>query len=309
MAVDSGGTPQDGTVGGDGAGHADGGEAGEGSVDGGEVGLPAEAEAGEIFAPECMETSTWSNTARVTSIAPAGFDHFGSISANELSVAWTTAAGDVYVADRTSATGSFGTPELLTASDGGSPGLANDRVALDPTATQLIATLADGSSFTTFVRAKAGQPWLAAGADEFKYVSATVAESGGGFSQPVLSADGRSLFYVLVIATNPPVFYESTWDASTKSWNLGNPLPNSDFAITSASQLRRPTGASSDRLTLFFYDEVVGHERAAWRVTATSPFTFFLDLPSVPEAAPNDDCNILYFEGMDSAGQGLFTAQ
>ncbi|MGD0530635.1 MAG: hypothetical protein ABSE49_36210, partial [Polyangiaceae bacterium] len=137
-AVDSGGTPQDGTVGGDGAGHADGGEAGEGSVDGGEVGLPAEAEAGEIFAPECMETSTWSNTARVTSIAPAGFDHFGSISANELSVAWTTAAGDVYVADRTSATGSFGTPELLTASDGGSPGLANDRVALDPTATQLI---------------------------------------------------------------------------------------------------------------------------------------------------------------------------
>jgi hypothetical protein len=304
--ADAGGPRPDGTTGADAMSPGDGGA--EGGREGGETGPAPEAEAGEVFAPECLQSSTWSSLARVTSIAPASFDQFGSISANALSVAWTTAAGEVLVADRTSTTGSFGTPAPVAGADAGSA-LAGDRVALDPTGSELIATLADRSSFTTFVRAGAGQPWASGGADQFKYVSATISESGGAFSQPVLSADGLSLFYVLVIAQNPPVFYESTWDASNKAWNLGNPLPNTDFAIASASQLRRPTGASSDRLTLFFFDEVAGNERAAWRLTPTSPFTFFEDLPNLPEAAPDADCNILYFEGMDAAGEGLFTAQ
>ncbi len=75
-----------------------------------------------------------------------------------------------------------------------------------------------------------------------------------------------------------------------------------------AAQVRRPTGASSDRLTLFFFDEVAGNERAAWRLTPTSPFTRFVDIASLPEAAPDDDCSVVYFHGTDAMGQGLFTA-
>jgi hypothetical protein len=93
-----------------------------------------------------------------------------------------------------------------------------------------------------------------------------------------------------------------------KAWDTGTPLPNPEFAIATASQLRRPTGASGDRRTLFFFDEVTGKERAAWRSSAGAPFDTFVDLPLAPEAVPNANCDTLYFHGMDAAGQGLFTA-
>jgi hypothetical protein len=241
----------------------------------------------------------------VASIAPAGFDRFGAISANARTVAFSTSTGTITIADRPTTADPFGMPQPLNP---GAVALANGRVALEPTGLVLVATLADGSSFASFARSAVGAPFSPSNGKEFAAVAAMRSESGGTFSEPVVSADQQSFFYLLALPNNPPVFYESTWDRGAKAWTTGRALPNPEFAIAGASLRRRPTGASFDDRTLFFFDEVAGHERAAWRSSPAAPFDRFVDLPLVPEAAPDDDCVTLYFHGADTNGQGLFTA-
>jgi hypothetical protein len=294
--------PADGGVDG---GGSDAGGGSDGAVGGNDGGG---GEAGPPRPSACDPSLMWSVVARVPSIAPAGFDQFGSVSSTALTVAWTSSNGAIFVADRTDASSPFGTPAPLSP---GSVALATGRVALITSGRKLIATLANGSSFITFVRPSVGAAWSPSNANEFAWVAAMIAESGGAMSDPVVSADGQSLFYLLTIGTAPgtlPILYESTFDTTTKQWNSGTPLPNQEFAITSASQRRRPTGASIDDRTLFFYDEVSGTERAAWRPSPTAPFDTFVDVAVAPEAAPNANCDTLYFHGTDTAGQGLFTA-
>ncbi len=264
--------------------------------------LPDGAPVGQ---PTCGEADTWSTTARVDSIAATDFVRFGAISALGTTAAWTDATGTIYVADRASNADPFGTPAVL---DPGTTQLSNGRVALTPTGLELVATLADGSSFVGFLRPTIGGAWQQGPGTEFKYLAATISESGGAFSEPVVSGNSLSLFYDLVIDTGPPIFYEAPWDSGLKAWDPGTPLPNPDFTNASAAQIRRPTGASADQRTLFFFDEVAGHERAAWRDSAGSPFDTFVDLPALPEAAPTSNCRTLYYDGMDTMGAGLFTA-
>lgn len=254
----------------------------------------AESEAAPVFPPACPTWGRWSTSARVASIAPAGFDWFGAISADARAVAWTTAAGAVYVADRASPADPFGAPALL---DPGTYSLTSGRVALAPTGLELIATLADGSSFIGFYRASAGAAWSPSAGKEFETVATMRGESGGAFSEPVVSADGSSLFYLLALPNQPPVLYESPWDTSLRQWGLGAALSSPELAMTTAAQVRRATGASSDRLTLFYFDEIAGTERAAWREAPGSPFTMFAALAALPEAAPVGDCSVLDFRG------------
>jgi hypothetical protein len=268
----------------------------------------AAGDGGPLPLAVCREGITWSKVARVTSIAPAGFDRFGAISAGALTVAWTTSAGVIEIADRTSNTGAFGAPAAL---DPGTIQLANDRVALAPSGLLLIAPLAQGSSFAGFVRSSVQSPWVPvpSNPDPFHTLASRISETGGAFTEPVESADGLSLFYLVAVGQEPPALYESTWDATLGQWTYGNPLPDPEFATPDASQqVRRPTGASSDRRTLFFFDEASGTERAAWRASPTSPFSEFVNLPGLPEAAPSGDCVSVYLRSSDSSGPGLFVA-
>jgi hypothetical protein len=87
-------------------------------------------------------------------------------------------------------------------------------------------------------------------------------------------------------------------------------MTNPELTSADPTHRRRPTGASSDDRTLFFYDEVGNVERAAWRSDPSSPFTHFEDIPAAPEAAPNAGCSLLYFRGTNpSTGmQGINVA-
>jgi hypothetical protein len=305
-ASDSGASGDDSTVGVDGEGTDAGSDAtsGEGGEAGGQDGGPPPEDGAPPSISACHPANMWSTLARVPSIAATGFDRFGAVSAEATTVAWTTAAGAIYVADRASAQAAFAAPVQL---DPGTTQLANGRVALDPLGLKLIATAANGSTFVSFLRSSVGTAWVPGSSKEFQAISAV--EGGGAFSEPALSADGLSLFYVLQLGTEAPVFVESSWDVSMKQWAVGTDFLTPEFVMTSASQLRRPTGASSDHLTLFFFDEVLGHERVAYRNTTGQPFDYFVELPNVPEAAPATDCTVLYFHGSDASGQGLFTAQ
>jgi hypothetical protein len=251
----------------------------------------------------CPPSFTWSTIASVSSIPAANFNRFGSVSGNELTVAWTSSSGVVFVADRQSPSDPFGTPAQL---DPGTIALATGRVALASTGHKLIATLANGSSFVSFARGGDGGTWFPELDNEFINIDGMISEGGGVFAEPVVSVDGQSLFYVLTLPMNPPRLYESTWDAMAKTWSFGTPPPNPEFATPDGgAQVRRPTGASYDRQTLFFFDEVTGIERAAWRSSPGAAFDTFHDVAIAPEAAPSESCNTLYFQG---TGPGLFTA-
>jgi hypothetical protein len=309
MVVDSGHDGSNGDSGGDsGDGASMPGEGGrDGAIDGGGRDAGPPEDGSPPSASVCDPMNQWSLVTRVPSIAATGFDHFGSVSANGDTVAWMTDAGLIFVADRASASAAFGAPTQV---DVGTTPVQTGRVALDPLGLEVVATAAvagGGSTLVAFVRSAVGGAWSLDQSGQFQFITAV--EGTAVFSNPVLSLDAQSLFYLVQLGGNPPLLVESPWDDATKAWATGVDLPNPQFAMTSASQLRRPTGASSDRQTLFFYDEVVGHERTAWRNAPAEPFDYFAEVPSVPEAVPSETCGIVFFHGMDGGGQGLFTAQ
>jgi hypothetical protein len=138
-------------------------------------------------------------------------------------------------------------------------------------------------------------------------INALAGNGGGAISQPVLGDDGDTLYLLFALPSQAPQLLQSTWDAQAAQWNDAIALPNSQLVSTDNTHRRRPTGGSSDALTLFYYDEISGTERAAWRDTVTAPFTYFADIGAFPEAAPNYLCDRLYDQATDpeAGGQGL----
>jgi len=195
--------------------------------------------------------------------------------------------------DRPTAASSFMTLEFLL------PGLPTGvRPALDSTGTLVFGVGgALGLDPQIWQRTDPQSPWQLSSAPTtpFDAIIGAVSQSGWTWSEPAFGASGDRLFYI--VDRGQPYVYESQWDAQSASWTAGVQLPNPEFMGPSPSVRRRPTGASSDDRTLFFFDEVSGVERAAWRTDPSQPFSYFEDIPAAPEAAPNLDCSALYFIG------------
>jgi hypothetical protein len=238
------------------------------------------------------------------SIASSGFGQFGGVSRDELTVAWTTPSGQIQVADRPTKIADFGAPMTVSA---GNIALANDRVALDFTGTLVLAVSADRSQLVEIGRDPGGTTWTAENPTDLAQVNALSTNGGGALSQPVFGGDGKTLFFLWAAPNKPPGLVAAVFNAQLHLWEPSGTAMNPELASTDATHRRRPTGASSDGRTLFFYDEVMGKERAAWRDSITSPFTQFADVGPIPEAAPNYMCNRLYFQGTDpdAGGAGL----
>jgi hypothetical protein len=88
------------------------------------------------------------------------------------------------------------------------------------------------------------------------FTQVRVAFEGGALaSDPVLSGDKRSFFFVITLPGHKAIVYESVWDSLRRSWGLPASLPNDELQPTADGKCRRPTGTSSDDLTLFFFDD------------------------------------------------------
>jgi hypothetical protein len=243
--------------------------------------------------PLCDPAHIWKAAGLIGSVPPANFGRLGGISADETVIAWTSPAGVIYVDDRPLPGQAFSaTPSAI---DTSSTPVASDRVALGSTGMQLFAVSADRKSFVAFYRSGVGAAWGASGASQFANVADLVTD-GGQFSEPVLGANDNSFFYLITPPNAAPLLFESTWEATQHVWTTGTALPNAELASQSATVRRRPTGAAADGRTLFFFDEVTGQERAAWRDRSNSPFVQFVDTPGMTEAAPNSRCDVLYFQ-------------
>jgi hypothetical protein len=283
------------------------GDAGLSTSDAGKTSSDAGKDSGTVIVDAgpamCDPTFVFTSDGALPGLDNATLSQFGAVSGTELSLAWTASTGDVYVADRVSTSANFST----AAKANGSTALAVDRVALSPTGTQIIAVSADRKSFIEIDRSTIGGTWTVGSSAAFANIVALLDEQppGSGFAEPVIAADNQTFFFVATIGNAVPFIYESRFNTTIEGWAGPNALSETELRASDAAHRRRPTGASADRRTLFFYDEVNGVERAAWRDNPDAMFTLFVDETGFNEGAPNATCQTLYYQG---AGPAVFTA-
>jgi hypothetical protein len=305
------------------AGTADGGAALANVADGSvtlDARVDAPSDAGvsistTSLASRCDPSHAWAPAKRIASLATSSattLGRFGGISRDELKVAWTSAAGGIYVSARNARAADFGSPIQVATSS--TPVADGDRVALAPDGVELYAVAAARTTFIVFDGSSGSWSASPTSALRFANINAMITETHGLFSEPVLGADGNSFFFLLTPTASgaPSSLYESKWNAQQHVWATGTVLPNPELTSNDPMKRHRATAASSDGRTLFFFDETAGasgQERAAWRASATAPFTQFADVSGMFEAAPNYRCDTLYYQGSDSMGPGVFIAQ
>lgn len=287
------------------AARDDGSVKGDAAADAGPVKGDAGIDAGPVTY-RCAPGVARGTRGRVDSVAPAGFDRFGGVSADELTVAWSAASGTVFIATRASVTDPFGPPTRVDL--GAARAAPGDRVALAPSGNAITVVAQDRRSLLAFARR--GGAWMADSSTDLSPIAAVLSDGGSSLGEPVLAAGGRSLFYLVTIGGTPSL-YESQFDPVRRAWSTGRALGGAELASLDAARRRRPTGGSSDGLTLFYFDEVRAIERAAWRPSLTAAFNAFEDLPGLDEAAPSGECEALYYVGADPAagGRGLSVAE
>jgi hypothetical protein len=161
----------------------------------------------------------------------------------------------------------------------------------------------------SFARSSRADAWAATSQNEMAQLNGMVQGGNQGqFSEPVIGGNALSLFFMFSAGGGVAQVVESRWDGVAGEWLPANPFSNAELT-SDAQHRKRPTGASTDGRTLFFFDESAGHERGAWRNSPTSPFNLFQDVAVAPEASPNRFCGALYYQGEGAVAAGLYEAQ
>ena len=285
-----------------GTSSGEGGAAGDpavGSMGGAPEPIPPEGDA-----PVCSPGAKFAD-GDLLAVSAAGDDLLQSVTPNELTIAWKNGA-DYFIAERADANADFGAPVEVV---GGSQFLA---VTLRHDGLLLVA-VTDALSVVQIPRQE-GEAFDAANAsagdfDQFNQTLKSSPEPGKVFTDAVLSADNNSFFYSYYLTgadSSPSTLRESR--RSDGIWSFSGvklgPLLEGD-----AAKRRVPTGVSSDKLTLFYRDEVEGDFRAAWRVNTQVQFGHAEALSlgeGVQAVAPNQACSKLYFSAQGAADLDLF---
>jgi hypothetical protein len=254
----------------------------------------------------CSPSANWSDGTFIPSASTPNNDVFGSITPDELTIVWTTitASGHVvHYADRDSATGPFEPAGSLSMSDYYSA----ERAAVSPDGARIIVVRKDRKGFGEYVRQGRFHSFEDT-ASEASFGAldnqGLILETNEFFGDPVLSSDDRTLYYSKYGAGETATVFAATRSGPVP-WPLGSPVDGAPL-LDDCGARRRPTGVSADGLTLFYYDESSGSERATWRKSTDSAFSGFVDLGTRAEAQPNAACTSLYFSAAtgDAAAGG-----
>lgn len=122
------------------------------------------------------------------------------------------------------------------------------------------------------------------------------------FVAPVAAPAGAFLSVRFTSVGQMPFTYATLVDGRYRL--LERLVPSAELLVTKPStDGPRPTGVSKDLRTLFFWDDVRGVERAAFRAGPGCGFTTVVDLGPLPGAQPNDECTALYFADPQNGGR------
>ena len=152
------------------------------------------------------------------------------------------------------------------------------RAALSPDGLRLVLLGADWRSFVVMERTSRTDSFMPSdesspAGSAFAKLNAAGAALGPdeAYDDPVFGADGET-FLCSVVPGGGQALRVSTSDTQGV-WQVGTALDDCELQSLGQGMSRRPTGLTADGRTLFYFDEVRGIARAAFRGTSSGAFT------------------------------------
>ena len=254
-------------------------------------------------APICDPTKTWAGGVKLAP-STSSIDDMSTVTGDETTLAWIT-PGDavVHYVDRVDASVAWD-PERTLPGTGLAPG---QRIAVTRDGNHLYGLGTDLRSFVGFTRSSHADPFVGPTLDltlSDLNLEGSALAVGETFSDLVVGTSSTSLLLRLAGGSSPGlrlstrVLPTDTW-ASTTAF-----APQSEFDVV-AGKARRPTGLSTDRRALYFFDEASGHEKVGFFDYDAPTASLFVDLGAHANAQPNDDCSVLYYTATDDLYSAL----
>jgi hypothetical protein len=213
----------------------------------------------------------------------------------------TSPTNVVLYADRGGLDEAFSTYNALPQAIEGSGYAALDRVALSPDRLRLIILSSDRKRFGQVTRVGIDGKFSDT-PDEvpFKELNESVGE-GEMLGDPILVASDTTLYYSRYGGALTDTVFVATRSGPGEAWVIKGPVIDAALAV-SGGKRRRPTGMSSDQLTLFFWDETTDTGRVAWRLNLEAPFEVKTELGARQGAQTTASCFDLYYSSPGVGG-------
>ena len=251
----------------------------------------------EAGAAVCVPDSAWGAATPLPTASTPEDDVLGSITPGELTIAWMSMKGDtptLYYADRDSPEGAFYPAGNLSL---GQTYYAAERPALSADGTRIIVVRTDRRGFGEYTRTSRFATFTNTPSEaSFAAINnqGTMLLANQYFGDPVLSSDDLTFYYSLHHPLSVTTILSVGRATPFVPWLTGSPVLGEPLRA-SCGRRKRPTGISTDQLTLFYWDEISGSERATFRSAIDAPFVGAVDLGARAQAQPNAACNRLYF--------------
>jgi hypothetical protein len=255
----------------------------------------------EVAAPSltgsslCAPSAAWAAGGVTRSSSAADEQLVGRLTPDELTIVWFSIVNGVpslHYADRDSRKDPFPDGDPIFPGKGY---YAAEVPALSPDGLRIIVVRSDRKAFGEYTRpmrftAFTEEPSETA-FDSINALDIMLPESAY-VSNPLLSSDDRTFYYSVYDGISPQTVVASVRPEDVP-WALGGAVVGEPLKA-SCGLRRRPTGISADQLTLFYWDELSGTERATFRPSIGAPFAGAVDLGARPQAEPNASCTRLY---------------
>ena len=256
--------------------------------------------------PLCPADAEWGSPQKLSTVSTDGEDErLLAISPDELTIVFQR--GDVaFVADRSKTTEDFSPAQVLTVPDGYDVELG---VTLTPDGLTVVFTHEDSSGFGEVSRNSRGEAFSLV-ADEARYLvlNSLYPMAGIKLSHPVIAGSDLELWWVETRSET------SVWFASYEVPEIarGSQVGCNELGCTLMldgyeGQKKLLTGLSSDLLTVFVVDDVIGQE-ARFRSNPEVDAGFFESVALEPrlDVQSNASCTRLYYS---SGGDIVFDSR
>ena len=269
--------------------------------------------------PACNPNKTWGSPTSVPGVPGFAAQPLVTITNDELTVAWVVdnggGQGNVFVADRTSASASFGAASQLVAmplgggfdgaigNDGGDSYFAFDRVALSSDGLTLIGVAVGSLRMAQFIRADRTAAFVATPMENRYGALTSALMAGEKLGDPVLAANGQDLVYSRYGVSPSLTVYESFLTSGGQMWPAGSGDGTSALS-EDAGRRKHPTSMTADRLTLFVWDEA-GEAYGVLRSTPTSSFNYAIPFGDRFSIQVNGACSRIYYVAPAASGFAL----
>lgn len=253
------------------------------------------APAGQPYAdPICSGSAEVSGAVKLA-ISTAEADQFGSITADELVIAWTVVVGEnviLHYARRDSRDDELGDERTLEIP------AAADAVTLSTDGLRVVYVNDDRKGFTQLVRASVAEAFDTVDSKDFTPIAETAPQFAADeyVGDPVLGPDDLTFYYSRYGANRSATLLSTLRFSAFAPWPAGSELAVAPGLQASMGERQRPTGVSLDGQTLFLWDSVNASQRVAMLSHETSTFDVAFELGDVRGAAPNASCSRIYYD-------------